>query len=70
MRALRRQQTKQLAKQQTMGGTSNENNYIQENIFAMQARFDAEIPDDREKPRANLYNVIKCLREDAVSDFR
>ena len=50
-----------------MGGTSNENNYIQENIFAMQARFDADMPDDREKPRANLYNVVKCLREDAVS---
>ncbi len=47
---------------------SNGDPYAQENIFAVQARIEAEsLPEDREKPRANLYNVIKCLRENAVS---
>ena len=43
-------------------------NFAQMNIFEQQAMIDAQnVPKDREKPRANLYNVIKRLRENNVS---
>lgn len=51
-----------------MGNLSNDNNQFAENIFAQQAQMDLmNLAADREKPRANLYNVIKRLRENNVS---
>ena len=68
MRAMRRQATKDLARSRTMGGTSGENHYVETNIFAQQAQIEMNnLPPDRERPRANLYNVIKRLRENGVS---
>ena len=49
-------------------GASAESNYIEQNIFAQQAAIEmGNLPPDRERPRANLYNVIKRLRENSVS---
>lgn len=52
----------------TMGMMSESMGGYNENIFAQQAQMDMmnQAPD-REKPRANLYNVIKRLRENNVS---
>ena len=68
MRAMRRQATRELAKQKTLGSMSAEGAAFETNIFAQQAALDmSQLPPDREKPRANLYNVIKRLRENNVS---
>ena len=45
----------------------NDPNQYDQNIFAQQAMIEQQNqPADREKPRANLYNVIKRLRESNV----
>ena len=65
---MRRQGTKDMTRQKTLGSMSAENNYVDMNLFAQQAQMEMmNLPPDREKPRANLYNVIKRLRENNVS---
>ena len=51
-----------------MGSVSGGDHYINENIFAQQAQIEmSNLTADRERPRANLYNVIKRLVECRVS---
>lgn len=60
--------TKDMKKMNTMGSLSNNDQYVDQNIFAQQAQIEmANLAPDRERPRANLYNVIKRLRENSVS---
>ena len=42
--------------------------FHEENMFVRQERIEMQNhPPDKERPRANLYNVIKKLRESNVS---
>lgn len=70
-RAMRRQATKVMTKQSTMGSMADAQHFSQLNPFEQEELRRQEMwPKDREKPRANLYNVIKRLRENAVSFAR
>ena len=68
MRNARRQesQTRSLRRQGTMMGGSYEggNGNIFEDYMINQ---EMNHPADKERPRANLYNVVKKLRENSVS---
>ena len=58
-----------LKKQGTVGGFDP--NQVSDNIFVNQAHLKAMQQDVySEKPRANLYNVIKKLREGSVSSIQ
>ena len=68
MRANRRPPNN-MRRQQTLINNGASMEFADENIFARQERIEMQMHQpDKERPRANLYNVIKKLREDVVSD--
>ena len=68
---MRRQATKPMSKSTTLGSVFDAQGHAEGNMFAQAAIFERENQaPDREKPRANLYNVIKRLRENSVSEWQ
>lgn len=70
MRSVRRQGSVEPARSIRRQGTMNMGNYEggSGNIFEeYMINMEMNHPPDKERPRANLYNVVKKLRENTVS---